>query len=114
MSKLEGHKLITVQAVKEIKGSCSTHPLGGNLSGANLPAHVVNRDILDVIILGHWADFGQSHHFMRRFDGQSPYEAYVESVEWIRSNAFQTSKTLARRIRKYLHNNKPLGIICTR
>lgn len=110
MSKLDGHRAITNQAVKEIMSSCETHPLAGNLRSVSLPQNVVNRDILDVLTLGHWADFGQKHHFMRRFDGQSPDEAYKEGVEWIRSNAIRTSKLIAKRIQLYMSKVKPSSV----
>jgi len=51
-----------------------------------------------VLILGHWADFGQKHHFMRKFDSQSPFQAYEEAVEWIRSNALTAARMIAARL----------------
>jgi len=101
--KLDGHNKLTQQAIKEIYIACPSHPIGSNLSGADLPNFVVSRDIIDVAIVGHWSDFGQKHHFMRRFDGQSPFEAYKESVSWIQSNALQAAKHLSRRMQRYLH-----------
>lgn len=108
MSKLTGHLLITKKAVDEISGTCSEFLITKNLAFAGLPARVVNRDILDAITGGHWSDFAQKHHFMRRFDGQSPQESYTESVEWIRINAIESARLLAKRIRKYTSRN--LGI----
>ena len=102
MSSLTGHRRITSQAISELQKSCSKHALGGNLESANLPSFVVQRDILDVISLGHWGNYGQSHHFMRRFDGQSPTQAYKENVEWVRSSAVSAAEKLASRIRLYL------------
>ncbi|MEC4677812.1 MAG: hypothetical protein VST69_03555 [Nitrospirota bacterium] len=102
MSKLGGHWKITETAVSEIHLSCVEHPLGRNLQYAELPKVVIFRDLLDVISLGHWGDYGQAHHFMRRFDGQSPKEAYDESIEWIYSNALNAAELLATRIRKHL------------
>ncbi|MDA1017685.1 MAG: hypothetical protein O3A00_24905 [Planctomycetota bacterium] len=49
----------------------------------------VDRDIKDVLNLGHWSNFAQKHHFMRRFDGQSPLQAYAAACDWIRSNALK-------------------------
>lgn len=80
MSKLDGHSIITKQAVLEVGGLCVKNIIASNLKLAGLPTDVIQRDILD-LSGGHWSDYGQKHHFMRRFDGQSPYEAYTESVE---------------------------------
>ncbi|MEE9129619.1 MAG: hypothetical protein V3T84_06335 [Phycisphaerales bacterium] len=101
MSDLAGHKRLIAQAVKELATSCSSHPLVRGLSSATLPVAVVATDIRDIFNLGHWLDYGQKHHFMRRFDSQSPLEAYQESVQWIRSNALSAAGKLADRIRLY-------------
>lgn len=95
MSDLTGHAKITRVAVMEFSASQRAEPLAGVLNAAGLPDAVVSRDLLDVLTGGHWADFGQKHHFMRRFDGQSPYEAWEDAVEWIRSNAFISAQQLA-------------------
>src|SRR5262245_8133385 len=101
MSTLTGHREITAQAVRELAAEWPNSPLLRNLDAAGLPGSVVKRDIIDVLILGHWADFGQKHHFMRKFDGQSPYQAYVDAVEWIRSNALEAAQMLAKRLARY-------------
>jgi len=98
MSKLDGHWAITKRAVSEIAAACSSHPLGANIERADLPMKVVSRDLLDVILLGHWGDYGQSRHFMRRFDGQSLLEAYEEGVAWIYGNAMRAVSTLVPRL----------------
>jgi len=98
MSKLSGHSSISKMAVSMIQKACGNHSLGGSLSTADLAGYVIHRDILDVINFGHWSNFGQAHHFMRRFEGQSERGAYDESVEWIRSNALKAAGTLSERI----------------
>ncbi len=107
MSKLDGHSAMTSQAINEIVNLNKSHPLAGNLHQISVHHNVVLRDIFDIFSLGHWADFGQKHHFMRQFDGQSPYAAYEEGVEWVRSNALQTAKLIARRIQKHTGNARP-------
>ena len=101
--KLPGHNRLTKQAIQEIYQSCPSHPIASNLGASGLPSNVISRDLIDVAILGHWSDFGQKHHFMRRFDGQSPFEAYKESVAWIRSNALDAAKHLSRRMQRFIH-----------
>lgn len=98
MSDLSGHATITATAVRELARTWASNPIAAGLPSAGLPGAAVTRDILDVLSLGHWADFGQSHHFMRRFDQQSPFQAYEAAVEWIRTNALQSAQTLAIRI----------------
>jgi hypothetical protein len=104
MSNVSGHRKITAQAVKDLTSDWKSHPLIRNLGAAGLPLDVVERDVIDVLIVGHWADFGQKHHFMRKFDGQSEYQAYTEAVEWIRFNALKSVQTLADRINRYYPN----------
>jgi len=101
MSSFSGHYSISKEAVNSIQKSCGNHSLGKNLPVADLAAYIVNRDIMDVINFGHWSNFGQSHHFMRRFEGQSERGAYEESVEWIRSNALNASGVLSEQIKFY-------------
>ncbi|MEO8941652.1 MAG: hypothetical protein ABI453_13975 [Isosphaeraceae bacterium] len=100
MSNLTGHSRITAKAVEELILEEAKNPLLKNLDAADLPTSVVMRDLRD-LSGGHWADYGQKHHFMRKFDGQSPFEAYQDAVEWIKSNALDASARLARRIRRY-------------
>lgn len=99
MSNLAGHASITRAAVDWLAYFHPGHTIYESLSEAGAPSNVVARDLIDVVILGHWADFGQCHHFMRRFDGQSPREAYAEAVQWIRRNAFDAAGQLARQLR---------------
>src|SRR5258707_11415314 len=99
MSSLGGHKRLTKQAVEELRSGKHSSPIMKALPAARLQDSAVARDLIDVLILGHWLDFGQQHHFMRRFDGQSPFSAYSEGTEWIRSNAQKTARLLARRTR---------------
>lgn len=110
MSNLTGHARLTALAVRELANTCNSHPLAASMANAGLPGNVVMRDLLDIILLGHWADYGQSHHFMRRFDGQSPYMAYEEDVEWVRSNAQRAARTLSRRIRYYAWPRPVAGV----
>ncbi len=113
MSNLSGHRKITQAAVMEFSSSLSAAPLLGGLNSAGLPDAVVSRDLIDVISGGHWADFGQKHHFMRRFDGQSPYQAWEDACEWIRSNALSSAQLMATLLtRPELnrgHQRKPCG-----
>jgi len=98
MSTVTGHWKITKQAVSELQQHCAYHPRYRIESG-NIPTFVVLRDVLDFVSLGHWANYAQSHHFMRSFDGKSPAQAYNANVEWIRSNAVSASEVLAQKIR---------------
>lgn len=95
MSKLAGHKNITETAITELHISTKMHPIVGHLK---LPGNIADRGLLDVVSLGHWGYYGQAHHFMRRFDGQSPFAAYQESVYWIKSNALKAANDLCRSI----------------
>ena len=104
MSNLSGHVTITAIAVRELAKEWGSNPIATGLPGAELARAAIARDILDVLILGHWADFGQKHHFMRQFDQQSPYEAYQSAVEWIRTNALQSAQALAARIGQVFPN----------
>jgi hypothetical protein len=72
------------------------------IAGAQLDSRVVLRDIYDIINTGHWQNFAQAHHFMRRFDRQTPFQAYEEGVSWIRTNARQSSTQLYSRIGRYV------------
>ena len=101
MSKLEGHKKITRQAVDEIMRSNEEHSVIGNLHRMALKHSVQARDIFDVIQLGHWTNSGQRHHFMRSFDGQSHFNAYIDAINWIKFNALQAANQLSIRIDKY-------------
>src|SRR5712692_5719786 len=98
MSGLSGHWKLTKQAVEELRGSKESTPLTRALPSARLQDNAIARDLIDVMILGHWLDFGQQHHFMRRFDGQSPFSAYTEGTEWIRNNAHKAARLLAQRV----------------
>lgn len=102
--KITGHKTVTEQAVLELMRDCPDHPLVTGLSYARLGLHVVLRDIYDVLNTGHWQNFAQRHHFMRRFEGQTPYGAYEEGVKWIYSNARSASDHLAARIHFFISN----------
>lgn len=99
MSSLDGHRKVTQQAVKEIQQSYPHQPVAKSLGETVLATAVVMRDVFD-LSGGHWADYGQKHHFMRRFDGQSPYQAYLESVEWIQSNAIKSAQNLSECFKK--------------
>ena len=101
MSKLTGHKNITRQAVDELVRSNEGHSVIGNLQRMALKHSVQARDIFDVIQLGHWTNSGQRHHFMRSFNGQSHFNAYIDAANWIRSNALQAANQLSDRIKKF-------------
>jgi len=101
MSKLSGHWKITKQAVQELKNTANATIYGGQnaialsrLHSADLANAVIHRDLADIVNLGHWGDYGQSHHFMRKFNGQSQFEAYQDGVNWIKKNALIASKRL--------------------
>ncbi len=104
MSKLTGHFVITQQAVREIRSSCANYLVAENFGLTGLPTDVIMRDILDASS-GHWADFGQKHHFMRRFDGQSPREAYQENVQWIYRNALSSAQLISSMIKLFIKEN---------
>ncbi|MFT4765361.1 MAG: hypothetical protein ACI9OH_002470 [Oleispira sp.] len=101
MSKLTGHKEITKQAVNELINSNSQHSVIANLHHMALKHSIQARDIFDVIQLGHWANSGQRHHFMRSFDGQSHFHAYIDAINWIKSNALQATNQLSNRIKEF-------------
>jgi len=101
MSKLKGHKNITNQAVDELVRSNKEHSVIGNLHSMALKYSVTARDIFDVIQLGHWTNSGQRHHFMRSFNGQSHFNAYIDATNWIRSNALHAANQLSDRIKKF-------------
>jgi hypothetical protein len=101
MSKLSGHKNITKQAVDELVRLNKEHSVIGNLRSMSLKYSVTARDIFDVIQLGHWTNSGQRHHFMRSFDGQSHFNAYVDSTNWIKSNALHAANQLSDRIEQF-------------
>ena len=101
MSNLTGHFRITNAAVVELASGSPGSAIARGVRWAGLPEAAVKRDIMDVLCLGHWADFGQSHHFMRRFDSQSPFEAYEAALDWIYSNSLSAAKLLANRIAIY-------------
>ncbi len=101
MSKLEGHKNITKQAIDELVRSSEEHSVIGNLHRMALKHSVQARDIFDVIQLGHWTNSGQRHHFMRSFDGQSHFHAYIDAINWIKSNALQAANQLSNRIKEF-------------
>jgi len=105
MSKLSGHKNITNQAVDELVRSNKEHSVIGNLHSMALKYSVTARDIFDVIQLGHWTNSGQRHHFMRSFDGQSHFSAYIDATNWVRSNALQAANQLSERIEKFKLKN---------
>lgn len=118
--KLSGHDQITRQAVvefiSEFKRDAARQltytrydPELGPIEHG--PEHyAVLRDIIDVLTLGHWSNFAQQHHFMRRFDGQSPYQAYQDGCNWIQSNSLAFAKSVAKGTGSY--NLAPLGYAC--
>ncbi len=98
MSNLSGHARITSKAIDLL--AQRDGPLFQSLQAAGVPLNVVARDLVDVVILGHWADFGQCHHFMRRFDGQSERDAFDEAVHWIWTNALDAARQISRQLRR--------------
>ncbi len=102
---LSGHKTVTATAIREFlkeTGSASgsfnhmqlhmPHRSYSTVTYTTPADHAVYRDIIDVATTGHWSNFAQKHHFMRRFDGQSPYGAWEDACKWIRENALAFAK----------------------
>ena len=98
MSSLPGHGRITKQAVEDLALEPRYAAAFAPIASTTVATSVMARDVIDVVILGHWSDFGQCHHFMRRFDGQSEREAYAEAVDWIRRNAVEAARQFARHV----------------
>src|SRR5258705_7799339 len=96
MSTLRGHWRLTRQAVEELRGTTNAGPLLKALAAARLQDNAVARDLIDVLILGHWLDFGPQPHFIRRFAGQTPFSAFSEGTEGIRRNPQKPARPLAR------------------
>lgn len=107
---LSGHRGITKAAVteflKEYRGGTLSRnqvyrkvPAGDGWSGATKDEGpedaAVTRDLIDVVTLGHWSNFAQKHHFMRRQDGQSPKQAYNAGLGWVYGNALTFAKASA-------------------
>jgi len=80
---LDGHYLITKQAMEETRGKLSFFPAAADLAA-------VNRDLED-LAGGHWADFGQKHHFMC-IKGDSQEKAYNDAMAWIKSHATEAAR----------------------
>jgi hypothetical protein len=97
MSSLAGHMSMTRRAVELLEAE--GHPVCRALTTAKIARRAAARDIFDLLTLGHWSDFAQCHHFMRRFDGQSEREAYAEAVAWVRARATRAAVILARQLR---------------
>ncbi len=103
--KLSGHYQITRKAVVEFLQEYhggktkfekrqmervtyhNTPHTGVHTTRVGVADKAVMRDLIDVITLGHWSNFAQKHHFMRQFDGQSPFQAYSAGCSWIQTNA---------------------------
>lgn len=107
--ELDGHRQITETACKEflaeIKAGTGSfahkqlHHYQGTRGGVveTTPAsHAVERDIIDVLTTGHWSNFAQKHHFMRRFDGQRPHAAWEDATKWILKNAVKFADNAVR------------------
>lgn len=106
MSSLSGHHTITQRAIRELSTAYACHPIAGTIDPKSIPWQVIMRDIRDVVNLGHWSNFGQKHHFMR-YKGQAQVEAYNEAVSWIKANATQGAKLLARQLRIHYKHSQP-------
>lgn len=110
--KLSGHHAITTAAVRDFAmearlATLQCGDLGGGHAASDtllrsgvtpwrLSSAVVRRDVVDVLTLGHWGTFGQKHHFMRHFNGQSPLAAYQEACAWIHDNALAFADGMAQ------------------
>lgn len=106
---LKGHRTITDLAVREFvaergaHGKATQNQLQQVMRGSRgitnvvtLGTFAVQRDLYDVVTTGHWSNFAQKHHFMRKFDGQSPFEAYVDGCQWIHGNAVEFAQAAAK------------------
>jgi hypothetical protein len=98
MSSLSGHARITQEAIRRLRDRCQGHQVAKGIAGLPIAGLVVLRDIYDVLALGHWLNYGQKHHFMRRADGQSPHAAWLEGCQWIERNARAAARRLGRRV----------------
>jgi hypothetical protein len=107
--KLDGHQFMTDTAVREFLKEAPAPvaafaynqlvletEIDGVTTRKGVGDAAVRRDLIDVVSTGHWSDFAQKHHFMRRFDGQSPRQAYEEACEWIRSNALKYANSAVK------------------
>jgi len=104
--KLDGHREISNRAVKEFLAEPGNGRYAADLyaeirtrAGTTKVAvgeYAVQRDLNDVFTLGHWSNFAQKHHFMRRFDGQSQQGAYDDACEWILSNAVKFANAVLK------------------
>ena len=61
MSTLGGHWNLTKQAVEELRSGKHSSRFMKALPAARLQDNAIARDLIDVLILGHWLDFGQQH-----------------------------------------------------
>jgi len=96
MSSLTGHRAITRRSIALLSDADGLLPRP--LPVARVAAHVVARDLIDSVTLGHWRNAAQCHHFMRRFDGSSERDAYAESIAWIRARATRAAAVMAGRM----------------
>jgi hypothetical protein len=96
VSNLKGHYRITAEAARR-----AALEFGGPAPYEynSLSELAVLRDLFDVVSLGHWMNHGQKHHFMREFGTQSPFAAYTEAVNWIKSQATEAANALASLLR---------------
>jgi hypothetical protein len=110
---LSGHRIITRKAIEEVerrlKGnrqwatsqmltknpSSNTHKVSSSKELVG-PAHfAVQRDLMDVVSLGHWRNTHQKHHFMRRTDRQTPYQAWGAGCAWVEQNIQEFARAVA-------------------
>ncbi len=101
-SDWEGHGHLTTVAIAAVRESLppDLRWIADLLTRA--PRSVQDRDIADVISLGHWTEPGQKHHFMRHAS-QSQLEAYKLAVDWIFGEAVTAAKLLRER---HLHRTQ--------
>ena len=97
--KIDGHYQMTKAAIQRVKKNNQAPRSIKVIPTFNSATNAVTRDILDVITLGHWLNGSQKHHFMRRFDGQSEFDAYKEAVAWIRKNVNSAARALAMAVK---------------
>jgi hypothetical protein len=89
LSEFKGNKAF---AENQLKETVPQFDRNGNHVGDNyiyLQDEAIKRDLNDLSISGHWANVGQKHHFMRRFDGQTSYLAFQDGCKWIYENALE-------------------------
>ena len=72
--------------------------------------HSMNRDVLDVLVGGHWSDAGHRHHFMRA-ENETERQAYQNGLTWIENNGKTASHYLRQLYKRRTTRDFPPGHI---